>query len=157
MGFFTERICAAVEAKYYPDYGPARNQTVTEILANMLKFILLVLMVNLILLPVHILLFFIPPFNLIFFYGINGYLFGCEFYQQAALRRLTPKQASALRRENFFKIFLCGIIIAIAMTIPVLNLFTPVLASAMMTHVFYNLPNLSDWIMPKVAMRGERP
>lgn len=157
MGFFTERVCAAVESKYYPDYGPARDQTTSEILTNMLKFVLFILLINLILLPIHILLFFIPPFNLIFFYGVNGYLLGCEFYQQAALRRLSPKQARALRRENFFKIFLCGIIIAIAMTIPLLNLFTPVLASAMMTHIFYNLPNLSDWIMPKVGLKGTRP
>ncbi len=89
--------------------------------------------------PFYLLLIFLPPFNLILFYGVNGYLFGREYFEIVALRRQNPAAAKRLRRRYRGRLFLAGILIAVMMTIPIVNLFAPIVATGFMVHVFEDL------------------
>lgn len=130
-GVLTDKVAARVELLHYPGLPPARAQSIGEIIGNTLQLLGAGLLLNLLALP----LYFIPGVNALAFYAVNGLLLGREFFETAALRRLTPTQAKQTRRANRFRIFAAGVIIAFIATVPILNLTLPVLATAFMVHV----------------------
>jgi CysZ protein len=140
VGLFLEHVVARVEVVNYPQLAKAREPSVWEMTKTGARFLGLMVALNL-----GILLFlFVPPLFPFVFYGVNGYLLGREYYEMVALRRLSPEQASALRKANAGRLFVTGVLIALALTIPVLNLIIPVVAVAAITHLFH-------------AWRGEHP
>ena len=139
MSFLLEEIAAAVEGRHYPSLPPARPQPIGEMLRSGLAFAAMTVAINLLALPFYLLLIFLPPFNLFLFYGVNGYLFGREYFEIVALRRQNPADAKRLRRRYRGRLFLAGILIAVMMTIPIVNLFAPIVATGFMVHVFEDL------------------
>src|SRR5437764_15340195 len=85
MGLFLGRVAAAIEALDYPGRGPARPQPIGEILRVTVRLMLLTILLNLLALPVYLLA---PGLNVFVFLGLNGYLFGREYFEVVALRRL---------------------------------------------------------------------
>ncbi|MBO6563051.1 MAG: EI24 domain-containing protein [Nisaea sp.] len=134
---FLDSVSKAVEARHYPNLGPARPQPLGEAVLEGLRFLGITILVNLVLLPFYLL----PGINLVLFYGANGYLLGREFFEMVAMRRMEPAEAKALRKRKAGSIFLSGVLIAAIMTIPVLNLAGPVIATAFMLHRFEYLRN----------------
>ena len=110
-----------------------------EILGDAARLLLVTVGINILLLPLYLLFLFLPPFNLFLFYGVNGYLLGREYFEVAAVRRLESKQVRALRQTNRWRVFGAGVIVAILLTIPLVNLVMPVVATALMVHVFEGL------------------
>jgi uncharacterized protein involved in cysteine biosynthesis len=110
-----------------------------EVLGSTLKFAAIVILLNLLVLPVYLVLFFVPPLNLILYYLLNGYLIGREYFELVAFRRLPPADATRLRRRHRARILLSGVILAFCMTVPVVNLFAPVLGAAFMVHVAHGM------------------
>ena len=80
--------------------------------------------------------------------GIWG-LSACHF-----LRRLAPRPARRLRRAHRGRVLLAGIVVVFIMTIPVVNLIAPVLATAFMVHVFQNLPRRRGFMAAEAAGVG---
>lgn len=140
VGLFLEHVVARVEALHYPGLAKAREPSVWEMVKVGARFLAIMVALNL-----GILVFlFAPPLFPFVFYGVNGYLLGREYYEMVALRRLSPEQATALRNAHGGKLFAAGVLIALALTVPVLNLIIPVVAVAAVTHLFH-------------AWRGEQP
>ena len=139
MSFLLEEIAVTVEGRHYPSLPPARPQPIGEMLRSGLAFAAMAVAINLLALPFYLLLIFLPPFNLILFYGVNGYLFGREYFEIVALRRQNPADAKRLRRRYRGRLFLAGILITVMMTIPIVNLFAPIVATGFMVHVFEDL------------------
>ena len=84
-----------------------------------------------------------PVFAPLIFWGLNGFLLGREYFQLVALRRLGREGAEQMRQEHGFQIWMAGALMAIPLTIPLLNLLIPVLGAATFTHLFHRL-NSSD-------------
>jgi CysZ protein len=139
MGFFLERVAAAIEALHYPGRGPPRRQSIRETVVIGLRLMLLSLALNLLALPIYVL---IPVLNVFIFLGLNGYLFGREYFELVALRRLDIDAAKAVRHRFSGRIFLGGVMIAGMFALPLINLVAPVIATAFMVHVFEGLPRL---------------
>ena len=78
----------------------------------------------------------IPPVFPFVFYAANGYLLGREYFELVALRRVQPQDAKRLRRENRREIFVSGVVVALLLTVPVVNLAAPVIGVAVMAHLF---------------------
>ncbi len=135
VGFFLDGAADAVEARHYPTLGPAREQSIGEVLAITLKFAVISIVLNLLALPIFLILLFVPPLNFFVFYGLNGYLLGREYYELVAHRRLDPPAARRLRRAFGGQIFVAGVVIAIMMSVPVLNLIAPIVATAALVHL----------------------
>jgi CysZ protein len=55
------------------------------------------------------------------------------------MRFRSPGEAKALRRAERGTVFLAGILIAIFVSIPILNLATPLFAMALMVHIHKRL------------------
>jgi CysZ protein len=142
IGMFLEPVAAAVEARHYPALGRARSQPLGEAVAGGLKFALVAILVNLAALPIYLLLGFsvvLSPLNLFVFYGVNGYLLGREYFETVALRRLDAEQAGELRRRERWRVFLGGVLITLLLTVPLLNLIAPVIATTFMVHRFESM------------------
>ncbi len=139
MSFLLEEIAGTVEARHYPSLPPARPQPIGEMLRSGLAFAAMTVAINLLALPFYLLLIFLPPFNLFLFYGVNGYLFGREYFEIVAFRRQSPADAKRLRRRYRGRLFLAGILITVMMTIPIVNLFAPIVATGFILHVFEDL------------------
>jgi len=139
VGFFLDAVADAVEARHYPALPPARDQSLSEVVVSTVKFAVLVVALNLIALPFYILLFFVPPLNLVLFYMVNGYLVSREYFDMVAQRRLEPGEVKRLRRSHRGRLQLAGMALVLLMTIPVVNLLTPVLGTAFMVHVYQRM------------------
>jgi CysZ protein len=132
MSILLERIARAVEARHYPDLPPAREQPVSEAILSALALAGATLLLNLLVLP----LYFIPLINVLVFYTLNGYLLGREYFELVAQRRLTAVEATAFRRKRRARVFLAGAVIAFLFTVPLVNLITPIIATAFMLHIY---------------------
>ena len=134
-GLYLDDIAAEVERVYYPGDPPGEEMPALAAIGAGLKFFLVVLAVNL----VALFLLLIPGVNLIAFYAGNGYLLGREYFEMVAMRHLSPEEARALRKANLATVFLGGLIIAGLASVPILNLLTPLFATAFMVHVYKSL------------------
>ena len=81
---------------------------------------------------------FSPAAPLIF-WGLNGFLLGREYFTLAAIRRVGRKEAKVLRTRYLGTIWLAGFLMAIPLSIPILNLIIPILGAATFTHLFHRL------------------
>ena len=139
MALLLEDIAKAVERRHYPELPPARAQPLGEAVLGGLIFALVTLILNLLVLPLYLILLFVPPLNFVLFYLLNGYLLGREYFQIMAIRRLGPRGARMLRRRHALTIWIAGVLMAVPLTIPLVNLLVPVLGAATFTHIFHGL------------------
>jgi len=136
LSFMLESVCAAVEFRYYPSLGPAREQGVMEMTWQAVRFMGVLLLINILVLPVYIGALLILGAGAALYFVVNGYLLGREYFELVAMRRLSPRDADALRRAHGGRIWLGGIVLAIISTVPILNLLAPVIGTAAMLHEF---------------------
>ena len=136
ISLFLEDIATAVEDRYYPDLAPPRNPSIREAILTSAAFTGVTLALNLLALPLYLLLLFVPPLNLFVFYMLNGYLLGREYFEIVAARRAGVQGVKRLRRAYRGRLFVAGVIIAFFLTLPLVNLVMPIIATAFMLHVF---------------------
>ncbi len=136
VGFFLDGIAAAVEARHYPGLPPVLPLGLSQQIVDSLSFFALVVGVNLLALVVYL---FAPPFAPLIFLMINGFLLGKEYFQLVAMRRLGPEGARALGKVHFWRIWFAGTLMAVPLTVPLLNLLIPILGVAVFTHQFHRL------------------
>ena len=136
IGFFLDEIAGAVERRHYPHLPPARSIPISELLIDGLQFSVVFVIANILALIIYLL---VPPLSPIVFWLVNGYLLGREYFSQVALRRLPEAEAKALRRNNRGRVWLAGFLMAVPLSIPILNLLVPILGVATITHQFQRL------------------
>ena len=135
-GLFLDEIVAAVEERHYPDNPPARPVPLSTATAVSLRFAGAAAMLNLLALPFYVAAFWFPPLAVAIFYCLNGYLLSREYYELVALGRLDAGEVETLRKADRRRLFLAGVVIAFLFTVPVVNLFAPVIGIAAMAHMF---------------------
>lgn len=136
VGLFLDRISDAVEVRHYPHLPLQDGQPMSAALWDAVKFFGLFLVVNLIGLVFYLIF---PPFAPIIFWLVNGFLIGREYFHQVAVRREPAADARRFRRRHFAVILLAGFLMAVPLTIPLLNLFIPIFAVASFTHMYHRL------------------
>lgn len=141
---FVDDVAEEVERSEFPADPVGRPLPIAQSITLSVKFFGLVLLVNL----VALFLLLVPGINLIAFFIANGYLLGREYFQLAAMRYRPIVEAQALRREHAVSIFLAGLAIACVVLIPILNLITPVFATALMVRVHKRLSPTRELIEP---------
>lgn len=128
---FLDDIAEEVERVHYASDPPARTIGTMEGLGVALKFSLLVIGVNILVL----FLLLVPGINVIAFFAANGYLIGREYFELTAMRYMPHDEARSLRADNWLTAFVAGFVIAGMMAVPLLNLLTPIFATAFMVHI----------------------
>lgn len=132
-GLFAERVSEVVEQAHYPDH-PGQPLDFWD---GLLESFAVMLGVLLITLAVLVLTPFLGPLAPVLFFGANGWLLGREFFQMVALRHLDSEQAKMLRQHHSFQVTALGVMVAVLLTIPVINILVPVLAAAGFTHLYH--------------------
>lgn len=135
-GLFLDQIADAVEGRHYPDVAETPRPSLMEGMRQSVRFLGLMLVVNLCALIIYLVSTVLAPFV---FWAVNGYLLGREYFQMVAVRHMSAKDARDLRKRHGGQIFVAGVLMAVPLTIPILNLFVPVYAVATFTHLFHRI------------------
>ena len=133
---FMDQVAGAVEDRHYPALPPAREQPVSEMLGDAVKLGLVTVGLNLAALPFYLIFLFIPGLNLVLFYLLNGYLFGREYFELVAVRRLDREEMKRLWLSRKRQFMLAGVVITFLFSVPIVNLIAPVVGTAFMVHLF---------------------
>jgi len=133
---FLEDVARAVEDEHYPDLPDIPRVPFTDGLVDSLSFLGLLIVANLVAFVLYV--FFVPlaPF---IFWGLNGFLLGREYFTLVAMRRLGRAKAKAMFRRHAGSIWMAGALMAVPLTIPLVNLLIPILGAATFTHLFHRL------------------
>ena len=129
--FFSDEIAAQVEHTHYPTDPPGVAVPVWTAGIEGLKTALLAFVVYLVAVP--FLLF--AGLGFIIFFIANAYLLGREYFLLAAMRFHSVEEAKALRKLHHTSVFTAGLFIAAFVSIPLLNLATPLFGMAFMVHM----------------------
>ena len=129
--FFVDETAEAVELEYYPAEPAGRALPFLRGLIEGVKIAFLSLLVYFFALPFVL----FAGFGVIILFLANSYLLGREYFELAAMRFRPPYEAKAMRKANSAYVFLCGMMIAVFVSIPIVNLATPIFAMAFMVHI----------------------
>lgn len=135
-GLFLEDIADAVEARHYPDLAPVPRLGLYETLRDSINFFGVLVAVNLLALALYIPL---GPLAPVMFWVVNGYLLGREYFQLVAMRREGREGANALRRKHRGRVWIAGTLMAVPLSVPLVNLLIPILGVATFTHQYHRL------------------
>lgn len=147
-GFFLEDVARAVERKHYPWLPEARGVSLYESVKDAINFFSVLIVVNLIALVISL---FAGPLVPVVFWTVNGFLLGREYFTLAAMRRLGRDGARKLRARHAGKIWIAGILMAMPLAVPVVNLLIPLLGAATFTHLFHRLNGTDRPLAPTAA------
>ena len=143
-GIFLDDIADAVERRHYPNEPKGKSADFSKTFSVSMRFIGITLALNFLALPFYLIALLFPPLFACIFFGLNGYLLSREYFELVSLRHQDAKSARQLRKANGLKVFLAGVLIAFLITVPIVNLFVPILATAFMLHIFKALQGSSS-------------
>jgi CysZ protein len=135
IALFLDDIAEAVENRHYPNDPAGTSAALGPSLSIALRFTVALIALNILVLPLYL----IPGINLFLYYALNGYLLSREYFELVSLRHLDPKTIRAARKASRFRLFIAGVGIAFLMTVPIVNLIAPLVATAVMVHMFKGL------------------
>jgi len=132
---FVDDVAEIVEREYYPAERPGTALPFSQAIYEGIKTGLLTILVYLIALP----FVFLAGAGFLIFFLATAWLLGREYFELAAMRFRSPEEAKAMRRDNAATIFTAGLIIAAFVSIPIVNLATPIFGMAFMVHMHKRL------------------
>jgi len=134
---FLDDVADAVETVHYPHLPQSPRTPFGEALRDTVNFLGVIIGVNVLAMILYVIF---APIAIFIFWAVNGFLLGREYFTLAAMRRVGRKRAKQLRRKNFVTIWAAGILMAMPLSVPLLNLLIPILGAATFTHLFHLLP-----------------
>jgi uncharacterized protein involved in cysteine biosynthesis len=133
---FLDEVAEAVERRHYPRLPPVRPMPWAESLRDSAAFLGVILLANALAFALYLAL---PPLAPLIFLAVNGALLGREYVQLAARRRMDAAEARRFARAHGGTVWLAGALMALPLTVPVVNLLVPVLGAATFTHLVHRL------------------
>jgi uncharacterized protein involved in cysteine biosynthesis len=133
---FLDEVAQAVEDRHYPDLPPVPAMPLGEAVKDTINFFGIIVAANIVALLFYALF---TPFAPVIFYALNGYLLGMEYFTLAAMRRVGRQEAKALRRRNRLTIWAAGVLMALPLSVPLVNLLIPILGAATFTHIYHRI------------------
>ncbi|WP_172677898.1 EI24 domain-containing protein [Ruegeria sp. 6PALISEP08] len=133
---FLDEVAQAVEDKHFSALPPARRIPVSEALMDGLSFLGVLIVANLLALILYAIFTPLAPF---IFWAMNGFLLGREYFTLAAMRRIGREGARKLRSKHSTTIWVAGTLMAIPLSVPLVNLVIPIIGAATFTHIYHAL------------------
>src|SRR5882672_10802249 len=149
---FVEDVADHVEREHYPAERPGTALPLGVAIPEGVKTALLTILVYLVALPFVL---FAGAGFLIFFIA-TAWLLGREYFELAAMRFRSPAEAKAMRKDNAATVFTAGLIIAAFVSIPIVNLATPLFGMALMVHMHKRLSGPRPELI-EPARKGSMP
>jgi uncharacterized protein involved in cysteine biosynthesis len=145
--FFVDEIADHIERESYPTERPGTALPIGAAVTEGVKTALLTILVYLVALP----FVFVAGAGFIAFFIATAWLLGREYFELAAMRFQSPAEAKAMRKQHAVTVFTCGLVIAAFVSIPIVNLATPLFGMAFMVHMHKRLSNRA-----RIASAGAR-
>ena len=133
---FLDEVAQAVEDRHYPSLPAIPKLPLWDALRDTVNFLGILIGANILALILYAIFAPAAPF---IFWGLNGYLLGMEYFQLAAMRRIGRAEAKAMRKRHRWTIWGAGILMAMPLSLPLVNLLIPILGAATFTHIFYGV------------------
>jgi CysZ protein len=133
--FFADEIALEVERTHYPADPLGTPLPVPHAVFEGLKTALLAIMIYLLAVPFLLL----AGIGVVIFFFATAFLLGREYFELAAMRHRPREVAKRMRKENHGTVFVAGMFIAAFVSIPIVNLATPLFGTALMVHVHKRL------------------
>ncbi len=133
--FFVDDIALEVERSCYPGEPVGKPLPLLRAVIEGVRTALLAVVIYLAALP--LLLF--AGFGAILFFLCTAYILGREYFELAAMRYRPVAEAKALRKLHAGTVFVTGLFIAGFVSIPLVNLATPLFGMALMVHMHKRL------------------
>jgi len=133
---FLDEVAQAVEDRHYTHLPPARPTPLGEAIRDTVNFLGIIIGANLAALVLYVIF---APAAPVIFYALNGYLLGMEYFTLAAIRRVGRVEAKKMRRRHLLTIWIAGVLMALPLTVPLVNLFIPILGAATFTHLYHRV------------------
>jgi CysZ protein len=132
---FVDEIALEVERTHYPADPIGTALPLTRAVIEGIKTALLAILVYLLALPFLLL----AGFGVVIFFLAAAYLLGREYFELVAMRHHPASEAKALRKKRQGRVFVAGLFIAAFVSIPIVNLATPLFGTAFMVHIYKRL------------------
>jgi CysZ protein len=132
---FVDDVADHVEREHYPAERPGVALPLPLAITEGVKTASLTILVYLVALPFVL----FAGAGFIIFFIATAWLLGREYFELAAMRFRSPQEAKAMRKENAATVFTAGLIIAAFVSIPIVNLATPLFGMAFMVHMHKRL------------------
>jgi CysZ protein len=133
--FFADEIADEVERENYPSEPPGVALPLWLALSEGVRTALLAIVVYIA--ATTLLLF--AGFGAVIFFLATAWLLGRIYFDLAAMRFCAPAEARALRKRNGGTVYIAGLLIAAFVSVPIVNLATPLFAVSLMVHVHKRL------------------
>jgi len=133
---FLDEVAQAVEDRHYPALPAPPKQPLWDQFRDTVNFLGVIIAANIVALIIYIPF---APFAPFIFWALNGFLLGMEYFQLAAMRRLGREKAREMRKRNRWIIWGAGILMAMPLSVPLVNLIIPILGAATFTHLYHAL------------------
>jgi uncharacterized protein involved in cysteine biosynthesis len=147
--FFADEVAEEVERRYYPGEPPGNALPIVPATLQGIKTALLAILVYLVAMPSLLL----AGFGAVVFFLATAFLLSREYFELAAMRFRSPVDARALRKANQSSVFIAGLLLAAFVSVPILNLATPLFGTAFMVHMHKRLSGRG--LAPRM-IEGER-
>lgn len=134
-GFFLDELAEHVETNIYPLGQKGQVAPALQSIWLAVKFSAVSLLVNVVAFG----LWLLPGVNAVIFFLANAYLFSREYFELAALRFHPIAEVRNLRERNRLTIYAAGLILAVFVATPVVNLVTPLFGVAFMVRLHKRL------------------
>ena len=142
---FLDQVAEAVEEVHYPELPRVEPVPFVDGFVDGLGMLGVLVLANILALALYLLF---PPLAPFIFYLMNGYLLGREYFTLVAMRRIGRGNAKLARKRHVATIWAAGTLMAIPLSVPILNLLVPIFGAATFTHVYHALarkdPRLSS-------------
>lgn len=136
---FLDEVAQAVEDRHYSDLPRVPPVPLADAMWDTVSFLGVLIVANLLALILYAIFTPLAPF---IFWAMNGFLLGREYFTLAAMRRLGRDGARKLRAKHAGTIWAAGILMAIPLSVPLINLVIPILGAATFTHIYHKLPGI---------------
>ena len=136
VSMFLDEVAEAVEDRHYPGLPKVSGVPLRDGIIDGLSAMGVLVVANILALLLTLVL---PIAGLPVFYAVNGFLLGREYFTVAAMRRLGRAGATQMRKKHGLTIWMAGVLMAVPLTVPILNLVVPILGAATFTHLFHRL------------------
>ena len=128
--FFVDEIALEVERTHYPDEPVGRPLPFVRAAIEGVKTALLAVLVYLLAVPFLL----VAGLGAVIFFLAAAFLLGREYFELAAMRFHPAAEAKRLRKTHQATVFRYGLLIAAFVSIPIVNLATPLFGMALMVH-----------------------
>ncbi|MDB5634333.1 MAG: CysZ-like protein [Tardiphaga sp.] len=132
---FVDDVADIVEREHYPAERVGTALPFGLAMTEGVKTALLTILVYLIALP----FVFLAGAGFIAFFIATAWLLGREYFELAAMRFRTPAETKLMRKQHGMTVFAAGLVIAAFVSIPIVNLATPLFGMAFMVHMHKRL------------------